>query len=77
MSVGAGYGKPVLLRIDSKQMYDDGFEFFKTENNVWLVDEVPVEFLALNIWLGQKARLDPKFSKFLVFGERRETLIRV
>jgi putative RNA 2'-phosphotransferase len=45
MSVGARYGKPVLLKVDSKQMYEDGFEFFKTENDVWLVDSVPVKYL--------------------------------
>jgi len=44
MSVGARYGKPALLKIDSKQMYEDGFEFFQTENNVWLVDHVPVRY---------------------------------
>ena len=47
MSVGARYGKPVLLKIDSKQMHNDGFEFFKTENSVWLVDCVPCRYLAL------------------------------
>ena len=45
MNVGSRYGKPVLLKIASKRMHDDGFEFFKTENNVWLVDNVPVEYL--------------------------------
>ena len=45
ISVGARYGKPVLLKIDSKQMHEDGFEFFKTENNVWLVDCVPAKYL--------------------------------
>ena len=37
--------KPMLLKIDSKQMYKDGFEFFKTENDVWLVDCVPAKYL--------------------------------
>ena len=46
LSVGARYGKPVLLKIDSKQMYEDGFEFFKTENDVWLVGSVPVNYLS-------------------------------
>ena len=45
ISVGSRYGKPVLLKIASKGMHDNGFEFFKTENNVWLVDNVPVEYL--------------------------------
>ena len=36
----------MLLKIDSKQMHEDGFEFFKTENDVWLVDAVPVEYFS-------------------------------
>lgn len=45
LSVGARYGKPVLLKVDAKQMHLDGYEFFKTANNVWLVDCVPVKYL--------------------------------
>ena len=45
LNVGSRYGKPVLLKVDSKQMHEDGFEFFKTENDVWLVDCVPVKYL--------------------------------
>ena len=44
ISVGSRYGKPVLLKIDSQQMHQDGIEFFKTENDVWLVDEVPIKY---------------------------------
>ncbi|WP_353411914.1 RNA 2'-phosphotransferase [Arenicella sp. 4NH20-0111] len=49
LSVGARYGKPVLLKVDSKLMHEHGLEFFMTENDVWLVDEVPVEYLTLNV----------------------------
>lgn len=45
MSVGARYGKPVLLQVDAMRMHEDGFTFFKTENNVWLVECVPVDYL--------------------------------
>ena len=45
LNVGSRYGRPVLLKVDSKQMHEDGFEFFKTENDVWLVDCVPVKYL--------------------------------
>ena len=45
LNVGSRYGKPVLLKVDSKQMHEDGFEFFKTENDVCLVDCVPVKYL--------------------------------
>ena len=45
LSVGERYGKAVLPKVDSRQMYEDGFEFFKTENDVWLVDSVPKMYL--------------------------------
>lgn len=45
LSVGSRYGKPVLLKVDSKKMHEDGFDFFKTENDVWLVDRVPAIYL--------------------------------
>jgi len=45
LSAGAQYGKPVLLKIDSKLMHEEGFEFFETDNDVWLVDAVPNIYL--------------------------------
>jgi putative RNA 2'-phosphotransferase len=56
ISVGARYGKPVLFKVDAKQMHIDGYEFFKTANNVWLVDCVPVKYL------DKKIHSDPKTS---------------
>ena len=49
MSVGSRCGKPVLLKVDSRRMHSDGFEFFKTKNDVWLVDCVPVKYLEKQI----------------------------
>ena len=43
--VGGRRGKPVLLAIRSKAMFDAGHEFFVTENEVWLTDHVPPEFI--------------------------------
>ena len=43
--VGARQGKPVLLVVRSKAMHEAGFEFFVTENDVWLTDHVPPEFI--------------------------------
>ena len=42
---GGRRGKPVLLVIRSRQMHDEGFEFFVTENGVWLTDHVPPRFI--------------------------------
>lgn len=44
-SVGSRYGKPVILEIDANRMSNDGFLFYQTLNNVWLVDTVPVKYI--------------------------------
>lgn len=48
LSVGQRYGKPVILKIKALQMFQQGFKFFLSENGVWLVDQVPVEFIEEN-----------------------------
>jgi len=40
INVGKRHGKPVVITVSSAQMHADGYKFFKTDNNVWLVDEV-------------------------------------
>ncbi len=46
ITVGQRYGKPVILKIESLQMYQQGFKFFQAENNVWLTEAVPVKFIS-------------------------------
>lgn len=45
-AVGGRYGKPVLLSIDAEAMQRDGFEFYQSANGVWLVDEVPPQYIS-------------------------------
>ena len=45
IKVGKRHGKPVLYIIKSKEMWQNGFEFFVSKNKVWLTECVPVEFL--------------------------------
>lgn len=40
-------GKPAILEINAQAMSQDGYHFYCSENQVWLVDEVPVEYLKL------------------------------
>jgi len=47
ISVGQRHGKPVVFEIKASQMYKDGFEFFISENGVWLTDSVPAKYLRL------------------------------
>jgi len=44
-SVGQRYGLPVLLLVDAAQMHADGHTFYRSANNVWLTDHVPVRYL--------------------------------
>ncbi|QVK18163.1 RNA 2'-phosphotransferase [Mycoplasmatota bacterium] len=38
--VGKRHGNPIVLKINSKQMSNDGIKFYKSKNNVWLTDYV-------------------------------------
>jgi len=43
-NVGSRHGKPVILKINAKQMHLDGHEFFCSENGVWLTEGVTVTY---------------------------------
>lgn len=49
MKVGARRGKPVILTVDSGQMHLSGYQFFVTDNKVWLAAEVPPAFLTFDV----------------------------
>ena len=44
--VGQRHGKPVIFKIEALHMHQLGFEFFLADNGVWLIDQVPPDFLA-------------------------------
>jgi putative RNA 2'-phosphotransferase len=44
-AVGTRHGKPVILHINTKAMQENGFLFYLSENNVWLVDAVPPQYI--------------------------------
>lgn len=44
-ATGIRYGKPIILTIDSLIMYQDGFKFFLSDNEVWLTEHVPVKYI--------------------------------
>ena len=44
-AVGARHGRPVVLAIDTAGMQLAGYEFYCSENGVWLVDAVPPSYL--------------------------------
>lgn len=44
-NVGSRRGKAIILKIDAERMHADGFAFYLSENEVWLTDEVPVQYI--------------------------------
>lgn len=47
--VGKRHGKPYVYMIDTHKMWEDGHEFFLSENGVWLTKEVPAKYLGLRV----------------------------
>ncbi|MCX2784652.1 RNA 2'-phosphotransferase [Microbulbifer thermotolerans] len=43
--VGQRYGKPVVLKIKSLLMHEQGFTFYLSDNGVWLTTQVPRDYL--------------------------------
>lgn len=43
--VGMRHGRPVIFAIDTVAMQQGGWIFYCSENGVWLVDEVPPQYL--------------------------------
>ena len=43
--VGGRRGRPVILTVQAKAMHDAGHVFYRSDNGVWLTDQVPPEYL--------------------------------
>ncbi|MCU0350018.1 MAG: RNA 2'-phosphotransferase [Flavobacterium sp.] len=48
IKVGQRHGKPFVFKVLAEQMYNDNFQFFISDNGVWLTDKVPTKYLKLN-----------------------------
>ena len=48
LKVGSRHGKPIVYRVLAGDMYNDGFDFFKSVNGVWLTKEVPTKYLEMD-----------------------------
>lgn len=45
VKVGSRHGKPVVYRVSSGLMNEQGYEFYRSVNGVWLTKKVPAEYL--------------------------------
>ncbi len=44
-AVGKRHGKLLIYTVDAKKMSEKGYKFYLSENEVWLTEYVPIEFL--------------------------------
>lgn len=47
MTVGERHGNACIYTVKAEEMYDDGYEFYQSENGVWLTDYVPTKYIEL------------------------------
>jgi len=47
--VGARHGSPVVLHIEAKLMHADGALFYRSDNGVWLTDNVHIKHLSMKL----------------------------
>ena len=47
VKVGLRHGKPVVLRVDTEKMAQDGYLFRRAANGVWLTETVPPQYLTV------------------------------
>lgn len=45
IKVGQRHGKAVILKINTKKMYENGHIFHQADNGVWLCDFIPTSFI--------------------------------
>lgn len=45
MKVGKRHGEPVVLKINTEGMYNDGIKFYLSENGVWLTKSVDKKYI--------------------------------
>jgi len=50
IEVGKRHGTPIIIEIDAEVLFNAGAKFFKTSDNVWLIDKIPNNFISLKPW---------------------------
>ncbi|WP_189004945.1 RNA 2'-phosphotransferase [Deinococcus roseus] len=47
--VGTRRGKPIILTVSAREMQQDGYVFYVSDNGVWLTENVPPQYLDLQL----------------------------
>jgi putative RNA 2'-phosphotransferase len=58
IKIGQRHGQPTVLKVAAEAMYLAGFEFFVSENGVWLTDTVPPRYIQFPNTTNQLSSMD-------------------
>lgn len=48
LKVGQRHGKPFIFKVFAEEMYNNNFQFYLSDNGVWLTEHVPAKYLKQN-----------------------------
>lgn len=48
--IGGRHGKPFVIEVDAEGLSENGWTFQRSENNIWLTDDIPVAYLSFGSW---------------------------
>jgi hypothetical protein len=48
--IGERHGKPIVIELNTQRLLKDNWQFYKTEQNVWLTNDVPIDYLIIGTW---------------------------
>jgi len=58
IKVGSRHGNPRVIMVKALDMSNDGFDFFYSDNGVWLTNEVPVKYIEIDWRKNMKIRTE-------------------
>ena len=47
VKVGSRHGNPIVLKVESEKMSEDGIKFWRSANNVWLTDYIDPKYIEI------------------------------
>ncbi|HBG5523985.1 TPA: RNA 2'-phosphotransferase [Clostridioides difficile] len=47
IKVGKRHGTPVVLEVNTEEMYENSYKFYLSENNVWLCEHIPFKYVEI------------------------------
>ncbi len=67
--IGKRHGKAFIIEIETKELIKNGWEFYKTEQNIWLTTDIPTKYLDFKPW---HFKTDQKGNEILKNELKRE-----